>query len=57
VTSFESSVQNVPHDASVSEALGDIKSAADSLESSARSALTAPDCSSSWRGTAGPPVL
>jgi hypothetical protein len=44
---FESSAQNVPDDASVSEALGDIKSAVDSLESSAQSALTAPDFSSS----------
>jgi hypothetical protein len=44
---FQSSVQKVPSDASVSDALGDIKSAADTLESSAQSALSSPDCSSS----------
>jgi len=44
---FQSSVSSVPSDASVSDAVGQIKSSADTLESSAKAALTAPDCSSS----------
>ena len=44
---FQKSVSDVPSDASVSDALNDIKSAGDTLESDAQAALTAPDCSSS----------
>jgi hypothetical protein len=43
---FQSSVQDVPSDASAGEALSDIRSAADTLRASARSALSGPDCSS-----------
>ena len=43
--SFESAVQDVPDDASVSDALNDVKSSAQSLGSSVQSTLTGPDCS------------
>ena len=45
--SFKSAVDDVPDDASVSDALSDVKSAADSLVSTVQSTLTGPDCSSS----------
>ena len=43
--SFESAVQGVPDDASVSDALNDVKSSAQSLGSTVSSTLTGPDCS------------
>ena len=45
--SFTSAVDNVPDDASVSDALSDVKSSADSLVSTTKSTLTGPDCSGS----------
>jgi hypothetical protein len=45
--SFKSAVDDVPDDASVSDALSDVKSSADSLVSTVKSTLTGPDCSSS----------
>lgn len=45
--SFKSAVDDVPDDASVSDALSDVKSSADSLASTVKSTLTGPDCSSS----------
>jgi conjugal transfer/entry exclusion protein len=45
--SFKSAVDDVPDDASVSDALNDVKSSADSLVSTVQSTLTGPDCSSS----------
>ena len=44
---FKSAVDDVPDDASVSDALSDISQAADSLASTTKSTLTGPDCSSS----------
>ena len=44
---FKSALDDVPSDASVSDALNDVKSAADSLVSTVKSTLTGPDCSSS----------
>jgi hypothetical protein len=44
---FKSAVDDVPDDASVSDALGDISQAANSLASTTKSTLTGPDCSSS----------
>ena len=43
--SFESAVQDVPDDASVSDALGDVSSAANTLGSTVKSTLSGPDCS------------
>lgn len=43
--SFESSVKDVPDDASVSDALDSVKSSAQSLASSVSSTLSEPDCS------------
>jgi hypothetical protein len=43
--SFTSAVDDVPDDASVSDALNDVKSAAQSLGSTVSSTLTGPDCS------------
>lgn len=45
--SFTSAVDDVPDDASVSDALSDVKSSADSLVSTTKSTLTGPDCSGS----------
>jgi hypothetical protein len=45
--SFTSAVDDVPDDASVSDALGDVSQAAQSLLSTAKSTLSGPDCSSS----------
>ena len=45
--SFKSAVDDVPDDASVSDALNDVKSAADSLASTVKSTLSGPDCTSS----------
>ena len=45
--SFKSSVDNVPSDASVSDALSSVKSSADSFATTVKSTLTGPDCSSS----------
>ena len=45
--SFKSAVDDVPDDASVSDALSDVKSSADSLVSTTKSTLTGPDCSGS----------
>lgn len=45
--SFKSSVDDVPSDASVSDALGDVKSSAESLGSTVKSTLGGPGCSSS----------
>jgi hypothetical protein len=45
--SFKSAVDDVPDDASVSDALNDVKGAAQSLASTVQSTLTGPDCSSS----------
>lgn len=42
---FESAVDDVSDDASVSDALGDIKSATQALASSVASTLSGPDCS------------
>lgn len=44
--SFKSAVDDVPDDASVSDALNDVKSSAQSLGSTVKSTLTGPDCSS-----------
>jgi hypothetical protein len=44
---FKSAVDDVPDDASVSDALGDVSSAAQPLASTVESTLTGPDCSSS----------
>lgn len=44
---FESAVDDVPDDASVSDALGDVGSAAKSFGSTVKSTLSGPDCSSS----------
>jgi hypothetical protein len=41
---FKSAVDDVPDDASVSDALGDIGSAAQTLASDAASTLSGPDC-------------
>jgi hypothetical protein len=43
--SFESAVQDVPDDASVTDALNDVASAAQTLGSSVKSTLSGPDCS------------
>ena len=43
---FKSAVDDVPDDASVSDALSDVKTAAQSLASTVQSTLTGPDCSS-----------
>jgi len=43
--SFTAAVDDVPDDASVSDALSDVKSSADSLVSTTKSTLTGPDCS------------
>ncbi len=45
--SFKSAVDEVPDDASVSDALSDVKTSADSLASTVKSTLTGPDCSGS----------
>ena len=45
--SFTSAVDDVPDDASVSDALSDVSQAAQSLLSTTKSTLTGPDCSSS----------
>ncbi len=45
--SFKSAVDDVPDDASVSDALNDVKTSAQSLVSTVQSTLTGPDCSSS----------
>ena len=45
--SFKSSVDNVPSDASVSDALGSVKSSADTFATTVQSTLTGPDCSTS----------
>jgi len=45
--SFKSSVDNVPSDASVSDALSSVKSSADSFATTVKSTVTGPDCSSS----------
>ncbi len=45
--SFKSAVDDVPDDASVSDALNDVASSAKTLASTAKSTLTGPDCSSS----------
>ena len=44
---FKSAVDGVPDDASVSDALGDVKTAAQSLASTVQSTVTGPDCTSS----------
>lgn len=44
-SSFESAVQGVPDDASVSDALDSVTSSAQSLASSVSSTLSGPDCS------------
>ena len=44
---FKSAVDDVPDDASVSDALSDVKSSAESLGSTVKSTLNGPDCSSS----------
>jgi hypothetical protein len=43
--SYQSAVEAVPDDASVSDALGGIKSATQTLASSVSSTLSGPDCS------------
>jgi len=45
--SFTSAVDDVPDDASVSDALNDVSQAAQTLLSTTKSTLTGPDCSSS----------
>ena len=45
--SFKSAVDDVPDDASVSDALSDVKTSADSLVSTVKSTLTGPDCTGS----------
>jgi len=45
--SFTSAVDDVPDDASVSDALDDVSQAAQSLLSTTKSTITGPDCSSS----------
>ena len=45
--SFKSAVDDVPDDASVSDALTDVSQAATSLASTTKATLTGPDCSSS----------
>ena len=45
--SFKSAVDDVPDDASVSDALSDVASSAQSLASTVKSTLTGPDCTSS----------
>src|SRR5262245_35058444 len=45
--SFKSSVDDVPDDASVSDALTDVKSSAESFGSTVKSTLAGPDCSGS----------
>lgn len=42
---FKSAVDNVPDDASVSDALNDVKEAAQTLASTAKTTLSGPDCS------------
>jgi hypothetical protein len=42
---FKSAVDNVPNDASVSDALDDVKEAAQTLASTAKTTLSGPDCS------------
>ncbi len=44
---FKSAVDDVPDDASASDALNDVTTAAQSLASTTKSTLTGPDCSSS----------
>jgi len=44
---FKSAVDDVPDDASVSDALSDVGTAAESLASTVQSTVTGPDCSSS----------
>ena len=44
---FKSAVDDVPDDASVSDAIGDVSGAAKSFASTVQSTLTGPDCSSS----------
>lgn len=44
--SFKSAVDDVPSDASVTDALNDVKSSAQTLASSVTSTLSGPDCSS-----------
>ena len=44
---FKSAVDDVPDDASVSDALGDVSSAAQSLASTVQSTLSGPDCGTS----------
>ena len=44
---FKSAVDDVPDDASVSDALSDVKTSAESLVSTTKSTLTGPDCTSS----------
>jgi hypothetical protein len=44
---FQSSIQDVPDDASVSDAMNDVQSSAESLGSTVKSTLDGPDCSSS----------
>jgi hypothetical protein len=45
--SFKSAVDDVPSDASVSDALNDVSESAQSLVSTTKSTLSGPDCSSS----------
>jgi hypothetical protein len=45
--SFQSAVDDVPDDASVSDALSHVSQAAESLASTTKSTLTGPDCASS----------
>ena len=45
--SFKSAVDDVPEDASASDALDDVTSSADSLVSTVKSTRTGPDCSGS----------
>ena len=42
---FKSAVDNVPNDASVSDALDDVKESAQTLASTAKTTLSGPDCS------------
>jgi hypothetical protein len=44
---FKSAVDDVPDDASASDALNDVESSAQSLLSTVKSTLTGPDCSGS----------
>jgi hypothetical protein len=43
--SFKSAVDNVPDDASVSDALDDVKASAETLASTTKTTLSGPDCS------------